>query len=226
MTQQTLPVFPQLRGSINELNSNQYSFFQGLSIQVGQWSQYNFDDQLPHRPAMGMLEELSELQEGWSELDVDKVMDAVADVTIYMADYFAKRGWSMGNAWAGAVTPRWVGGDFDFNTMVPRLIKHLSHHHLKGEQGIRGGAAKQDEAMKDACAATLWYLNRVCSFLGKDYLGVVSDVWATVSKRDWKKNRDNANVVAEAQVDIQKAALMNAAIDAPFYEVLDDAEEE
>ena len=225
MTSQTLPVFPRLSGSKNEQPySAQYSFFQALSIQVGQWSQYNFDDQLPHRPAMGMLEELGELQEGMTELDTSKVLDAVADVTIYMADYFAKRGWNMGNAWADATTPAWVGNDF--TNMVPRLVKLLSHHHLKGEQGIRGGSEAQALKMRDACSATRWYLSRVCSFLGHDYLVVITNVWGTVSKRDWKKNRDNANVVAEAQVDIQKAALMKAAIDAPFYEVLDDAEEE
>jgi NTP pyrophosphatase (non-canonical NTP hydrolase) len=215
-----LPIFSELKGSSrNQVHSAQYAFFDGLSIQVGQWSQYNFDDQLPHRPCMGMLEELGELQEALSELDPEKAMDAVADVTIYMADYYAKLGWNMGNAWADAVRPTWVHENFDFTTMVSRLVKRLAHHHLKGEQGIRGGSDKHAVAMREACSATLWYLNRVCNFLGKDYLAVISEVWSTVSKRDWKKNRDNANAIADAQI----AALKKYT---PSYEVLDDVDEE
>lgn len=221
-TVETLRVFA-LSGSTQSSENSQYVFFLHLSDQVGEWSVYNFGDQLAHRPAMGMLEELAELQEGMNELNRSKALDAVADITIYMADYYSKRGWNMGLAWEDAVRPPWLMGNLDLLTVCNRLIKDLAHCHLKGEQGIRGGADAQAEKMRQSCATTLWYLSRVTAYFGEDYLKVITEVWGTVSKRDWKKNRDDANVVAESQVAAeQKLAVTTGGVQ---YEVGDDDEE-
>lgn len=197
----SLPVFIPLKSSLNDLSVQQHSFFQSLSEQVGQWSVYNFGQQLPHRPAMGMIEELAELVEAGDKLDRVGIYDAVADVTIYMADYYSKRGWNMGTAWSSAVRPSWLPAlSHNLHSVAIVLIKKLSHHHLKGEQGIRGGSDKQTALMKETCEATLWYLKMVSTAFGADFLITVGTIWSEVSKRDWQKNKNNAHEVAAASI--------------------------
>lgn len=194
-----LPAFAPLKATLDSPNHQQYSFFQQLSEQVGEWSVYNFGQQFSHRPGMGMIEELAELEEARLALKKDAIFDAVADVTIYMADYYSKRGWNMGTSWSSAIRPDWVLFG-DINPVAFGLIRRLSHHHLKGEQGIRGGADKHAAAMREACEGTLWYLKTVSTAFGKDYIEVVAKVWSEVSKRDWQKNKNNAHEVATQQV--------------------------
>lgn len=235
----SLPKFDRVIARLDYTHSRQIEFFRQLSSQVDQWSLYNFGDQLSHRPAMGMIEELNELKEGISALASGLVLDAVGDVTVYMADYYAKRGWDMGVAWSKAVRPKWLP-DFDnkrpdMSQMVSHLCNRLSHYHLKGEQGIRGGSTKNDMLMQDTCQATLWYISRVTQFLGRDYLEIITGVWDEVSLRDWRKDKDTAHTAANQEVgvsvanlkDVEKLHLISAGIEGnPTYEVGDDAEEE
>ncbi len=165
-------------------------FFNELRDEVGVWSQKNFGTQLSHRPAMGIVEELCELEEAMGELDVAKTLDAVGDVTIYMADYFYRRGWDFGEVWQDRAPagPYW---------QVRSMIGLLCHSHLKGEQNIRGGTEKHDRALKEVCGRVLRHLDAVCMFMDQDYIGVVQGIWAVVSTRDWTKNPNTAHEVAE-----------------------------
>ncbi len=221
----SLPHFNYHLTTLQGLESDQYKFFSMLSEQVNLWSLYNFGRQASHRPAMGMLEELAELMEAIELLDRDEILDAVADVTIYMADYYAKRGWNLGTAWSNAVRPDWVKDTQSLSQIATRLVKQLSHYHLKGEQGIRL-QDKNDDLMRETCQATLWFLRNVSAAFSTDYIDSVATVWYTVSKRDWRVNRSNANVVAAQEVAAHKKALTSAAAASPAYEVLDDEEEE
>ena len=191
-TVQTLPKFPPLHRTIHDTTEQQQEFFRALSQQVGEWSRYNFGVQSAHRPAMGMVEELNELKMGLLQLNSHDVLDAVGDATIYMADYFSVRGWDMGEAWRDrSVTPL-----TDPIEMGSQLSRSLCHHHLKGEQGIRGGSESQDISMRLACGQALWFLLSMSNFLGVDYIELVAKVWGEVKHRDWKKNKDNAHHVA------------------------------
>lgn len=200
----TLPKFKHLLVSTFSSEIDQAQFFRNLSEQVGTWSLYNFGNQLSHRPAMGMIEELNELQEGFSEFNRAKVMDAIGDITIYMADYYAKRSWDMGHAWEVAVQPAWLQ-NAKVTHMVSELCKRLAHYHLKGEQGIRGGVEKNDALMRATCQDTLWFLLSVCVYFEVEYLGIISSIWYVVGKRDWRKNKNDANAVADSQVDAERS---------------------
>jgi hypothetical protein len=165
-------------------------YFDELAEQVGAWSQKNFGDQLPHRPLLGIVEELSELDDALHDFDVEQTEDAIADAIIYMADYHHRRGWKFSATWKGRhlVTPA--------SGMTTYLVRSLAHSHLKSEQNIRGGSAVQDEKVKEACSAALGYLERVAAFMDQDLCAVIQKTWEVVSKRDWTKNPNNAHQVA------------------------------
>lgn len=189
-----LPKFPALHRTLNDTTEAHQKFFTTLSEQVGEWSRYNFGIQSAHRPAMGMVEELNELKMALNQLNSHDVLDAVGDATIYMADYFSIRGWDLGEAWRDrCITPL-----VDPVEMATQLSRFLSHYHLKGEQGIRGGADKHAISMRTTCAQTLWFLLSMSNFLGVDYIELVSKVWGQVQRRDWKANKDHAHYVAAA----------------------------
>lgn len=185
---------------------DEYKFFNDLCNQVGEWSQRNFGDQGTYRPLLGIIEELGELLDGLSNLDREDTLDAVADTIIYMADYFYRWqkksdpcdfSWDLGKAWMDRAL---VTGDSPDVTSMRRLMRMLAHHHLKGEQGIRGGAEKNQELVRDDCRLVLEHLQFVCGLLYSDIFTVVTGTWARVSQRDWKKNPNTAHEVA---VDLQ-----------------------
>jgi NTP pyrophosphatase (non-canonical NTP hydrolase) len=200
----TLPKFPPLMASArNSSDVDQVRFFSALAEQVGLWSFYNFDKQASHRPGMGMAEEILELNDALAEFDREKALDAIGDCTIYMADYFFNRGWDLGSTWAY----RRPLGNSPVNIMGIRLAGRLLHNHLKGEQNIRGGAAKQAILMREACEHTLWFLLSVSQYLGSDYLVAISNVWATVSQRDWVERPNTAHQLSDEVVSAQNRAL-------------------
>lgn len=200
MTEKTIPTslpsFQPLQQTMHGVPESQKEFFKTLSEQVGAWSRYNFGIQSAHRPAMGMVEELLELWEGLDLFDNKKAVDAIGDVTIYMADYCSIRGWNMGEVWVDR-EPRPLA---TMSSMNNALGQALLHSHLKGEQGIRGGQVIKEAQMREACSQTLWYLLSVTNYLGDDYLSLISDVWSVVQLRDWRANRDTAHTVAEQVV--------------------------
>jgi hypothetical protein len=169
-------------------------YFRSLQTQVGRWSQHNFGDQLAHRPAMGMFEELCELYKAILLKDTPETLDAIGDIVIYMADYHHRRGWDMGETWTVRDNPI----DGSTADVILQLIGKMCHSHLKGEQNIRGGSARHDAVMVCTMGATLGFLDAFCRFLGCEFISVVQSVWSVVGKRDWKKNPNDANVVAEA----------------------------
>jgi hypothetical protein len=193
---ESLPKQEYLHATRESTPEYQREFFKKLSEQVGLWSVYNFGIQLPHRPALGMIEELNELKYSLDKLDTKQVIDAVGDITIYMADYCSIRGWDMGDVWA-------LRDPMPITTipeMPGELSRWLAHSHLKGEQGIRGGSAKHDERMQSTCASALWYCLGVSNAFGVDYLEVAAKVWGEVKLRDWRKKKDTAHMVAELQI--------------------------
>jgi hypothetical protein len=169
-------------------------FFEELVAQVSVWSHHNFGDQPAWRPAMGMVEELCELSEKFEELDLAETLDAIGDTVIYMADYYHRRGWDLGDVWVNRHLRAGRGGSPSSRTIT--LIKEICHSHLKGDQGIRGGSEKHDDFMRQTCAAALVFLEETAGLLDRDIIHVVQEVWAVVRERDWKKNPDTAHMVA------------------------------
>lgn len=174
-----------------------------------EWSVRNFGQQPAHRPMLGIIEELCELDEALllhedTEESQKPVLDAIGDVAIYMLDYCGKRGWNLQD-FREHQRPSDNFEDFTFGDNadgfppVTPFIRKLSHSQLKGEQNIRGGLAKHDEVLQSVFCEMLWFLDEVSTYLNKDFLDIVKEVWGKVQQRDWTKNPDTAHEVAEAQ---------------------------
>lgn len=189
---------------------DEYKFFNDLCVGVGQWSQNNFGNQGPYRPLLGIIEELSEIGEGLSLMRRADVLDAVGDIVIYMSDYFYRNltlwkdwgTWDLGKTWSDRGLHR---DDTPTMTAILHLVGLLAHHHLKGEQNIRGGTETHQLAVRDACGLVLEYCEHVCLMLDTNVVDVVRGTWDRVSKRDWKKNPDKAHEVAEATPEVAVA---------------------
>ena len=178
------------------------------------WSLRNFGQQPPHRPMLGIVEELCELEEallmgedhigGVEEYKKD-VLDAVGDVGIYMLDYCGKRGWSMDALWQARACPEWledftIGEAGDGFPYFAPFIRRLAHSQLKGEQNIRGGQSKHDEVLKSTLSSVLWALEAISAeIVQRDFLSVIDEVWSKVRQRDWVANPNTAHEVAEVQ---------------------------
>lgn len=190
-----------------------------IAIQAEQveWSEKNFGKQHERYPLMGMIEELLEFEEAWKARSalvqddtdrvtaVDEVVDAVGDIAIYMLDYCGKVGWQLDHLWVLRRTlPDEDPNDWAY--LVP-FARRLAHHHLKGEQGIRGTPEQHRLAIGDTCRAILKHLELISKYLNKDFLEILDGVWSKVRQRDWTKNKVNAHEVAEQQViDMTHAA--------------------
>ena len=77
-----------------------------IQDEVGEWSERNFGDQPSWRPLLGIGEELGELNHAYLKLSQgirgdreeleNKLVDAVGDLMIYLADFCYKEGIYMG----------------------------------------------------------------------------------------------------------------------------------
>lgn len=185
-----------------------------IEIQAEQiaWSERNFGSQLARLPHLGIIEELGELGTALANDNLDEVLDAVGDVGIYALDFCGRKGWSLHTFWEARA---WFPAEQEqaapnANLRIHLLVKHLAHHQLKGEQGIRGGAAHHEEQMKITLSALMWTLGRLCTnYLETDFLTVIERVWSKVRLRDWTKNKNNAHEVAEQQVINTEAMAKN-----------------
>lgn len=174
-----------------------------------EWSTRNFGQQPPHRPMLGIIEELCELEEAQlgdaDETTEASVLDAVGDVSIYMLDYCGKRGWSMQELWDARACPEWLdnfvmGDEDDGAPYFAPFIRRLAHSQLKGEQNIRGGTGKHDGILKATLSSVLWTLEGICeAYYKRNFLRVMEDVWLKVRQRDWVSNPNTAHEVAEVQ---------------------------
>lgn len=185
-----------------------------VAIQVEQveWSVRNFGQQPAHRPMLGIIEELCELEEAQlhgvdefvsEEAYKEAILDAIGDTAIYMLDYCGKRGWSMQEVWNARACPEWLvdfvlGEENDGAPYLAPFIKHLAHSQLKGEQNIRGGTVKHDNILKATLSSVLWLLDGLStSYLQRDFMQILLEVWSKVRQRNWVANPNNAHEVAE-----------------------------
>lgn len=72
---------------------------------------------------------------------------------------------------------------------VVEEVGELAHAVLKRKQGIRGTDEQHLAAERDAIGDILIYLADYCGRRGFTLDAIVTDTWATVSKRDWTKNK-------------------------------------
>lgn len=173
-----------------------YNFTEMQAEQVA-WSLKNFGNSPVHRPLLGIIEELGELQNAWNKKDKPEIIDAVGDVGIYMLAFCGKKGWDLQEFWdtRQVISAAVLDGYWD---VVP-LMRACAHSQLKGEQNIRGGTAVHDEAMKCNLRCILWQLEEIAKSVGSNFGAIITEVWAKVCLRDWTKNPNTAHAVAEEE---------------------------
>lgn len=165
-----------------------------LSQEVGFWAARNFpsketDDR--YNPLLGIVEELGELSQAVVNKDKEAIRDALADITIYMADYAYRNQLVLG-ARGHTVA---FGGE-SYILPLTTTVGKLCHHHLKQKQGIRG-TAEEHQIKKQWCIDQLLsQLEMVCAFtLDQSLVYVVTEVWrGVVSKRDWVENKEDGKI--------------------------------
>ena len=166
-----------------------------LQTEQRPWVLHNFGPGQPHQPLLGMVEEIGELLENIDTWNVAEIKDALADATVFAADYATKKGWDFGKIFPLAEN---LGG---IQVMPPpsrdlqvelrwavRQVAKVAHHQLKSEQNIRGSKAKHEEEGARALQQFLVQLEGLAGHFGWALMEITGPVWARVRKRDFKKN--------------------------------------
>lgn len=153
-----------------------------LQEEQAPWSKKNFGDRPSWQPLLGLVEEVGELDEALEAKDEAEIRDAIADITIYMADFCTALGFDLEALHARSLQ----------SIMLPvknlRIVAKLAHAYLKQAQGIRGTAFEHNTAMQEQLVTLLWNLNVLCGMLGDPLQKITFKVWQKVKARDWTKN--------------------------------------
>lgn len=166
-----------------------------LQLEMKGWQRHNFADRPEWLPLMGAFEELGELVGANRAADI---ADAIGDVVIYLADY--------GNANKYDLQCAYDLNKVDGNVLYFGVTKHiaaltielgkLAHSHIKLFQHIRLDEPHEANACR-ALGRALRYLDEISTdCLRRSLDSVIEEVWARVSKRDWKADPTKGNADA------------------------------
>ena len=176
-----------------------------IQIEIGQWSQTNFGDQVSKltnfplgatAPLLGLFEEYGELLETEDKFNDEtklETLDAIGDTCIYLLDFAGRSGISLVKYWISH-TPDAELEKCDPYVRVGITIGRLAHVSLKSHQGIRQNETPLDDRLGAACVEVLLALEAVCQELPNTLLiAVTQTTWNTVKKRNWKDNPTSGN---------------------------------
>lgn len=168
-----------------------------IQREQGAWALSNFGVQQLHRMALGLIEELGEVAEAWMLDSKEKLFDGIGDVGIYMLNYCNIAGWELSRLYEMR-QPRDRDAARMPQHMTP-LMKAIAHHQLKGEQNIRGGTEHHARMMEGVLRNVLFQMDALSAraVQGGTFPLILDVTWQKVGKRDWVKNPNNADVVAE-----------------------------
>lgn len=153
-----------------------------LQEELKPWVLHNFGERPKHQPLLGIAEEYGELRAAG---DVgEHVLDAVADMVIFMADYSNSNDITL----EMAQEPCHQSTDSEeVMRLMAISIGRLSHAHLKKEQGIRKNE-NHDATKVQALGELLRQLEYIAVHRGYSLESTVYAVWDRVKQRDWKKD--------------------------------------
>ena len=167
--------------------------WQELVEQVGQWSRRNFDDQQSRvrptthlhelAPLLGLVEEVAyEFNEAGRGLHKQGQLDALADATIFLADFWYRSEGDPQKFQPAGIYYRTFGD----------LVSHagrLCHFVLKAHQGIRYSQEEVAGRIEELVQELLIDLDSLSRQLaGVPILALTNTVWQKVRQRDWKKD--------------------------------------
>lgn len=183
--------------------------FQQFEMEVGIWALNNWGPRVKivdsvkyaHQPLLGIVEELGELYDAMPPLilahnTVERhspllkdVIDAIGDVMVYMADYCI-------NMSIPLMRVCTIPTHCDIKSeAILSIIGKLCHAHLKLEQNIRGSKSEHLRVIEKLLWDTYCVLYNIAYAYNLDFDRCISDTWAKVSKRDWKKNSINGGII-------------------------------
>jgi hypothetical protein len=143
------------------------------------WVKANFGERPKHQPLLGIIEELGELDEAVALKDV---IDACADVMIFMADFCNAMGFSLQSMYELAKKRL---HDVERPSRLA-AVGHLAHAFLKNEQGIRGTPAELEGRMFKACESIILTVLGEARFHRFDLLEETHKTWKQVEQRVWR----------------------------------------
>jgi len=175
-------------------SEDQLAKLRQLQIENREWVAKNFGSNgADHRPLLGIIEELGEIDEAFAlpqtEPRVDLILDGIADVIVFSADFCNRH-------------------DFDLSEIfriAARTSRHVSsvaaagrpaHAQLKYEQGIRGTYEERKQklqyALQDALIAAMQGITRI-GYSPADSADFAFKVWSTeVRPRIWRCQKCDA----------------------------------
>ena len=165
--------------------------WQELVTEVGEWSQRNFGDGLPigSGALLGVVEELGEFAVAQNHSDR---ADALADATIYLADYCYRNRISL-----------LMGTPF---YTLSEAIGRLCHYHLKGFQGIRHSPEEIKSLKESAACNLLATLRDEALICAVPFEESVMETWQTVKQRDWQTNKKDGKPTPEFKYPVLSSA--------------------
>lgn len=175
--------------------------FPELVTAVGEWAAFNFGKENEKRdgddPFTGMVEELcdeADVIDATPSAEILQYQDAIADFFVYFADYCYVNDVCV-NGLSFRDDKHYMGGT--------KYLGKLAHVHLKTKQGIRKFSDPVFAAEQKRTAVYELFYAVVGDYqarkLDDPLIDVINEVWDKVSQRNWKKNPDDAHIIAEGQ---------------------------
>jgi NTP pyrophosphatase (non-canonical NTP hydrolase) len=143
------------------------------------WVKHNFGDRESWQPVLGIIEEMGELDKALYEGDREEILDSIADVMIYMADYCSAMGFD--------VEEQWRLRRQNHNYSLMEWAGQLAHYHLKMQQGIRGDTRQHRIDIQIVLQILVGVVDAYAVAQGTTAETLAFDTWQKVKQRDWKK---------------------------------------
>lgn len=172
-----------------------------LQIDLMRWERKNFGLQPSYTSALGIIEELGELED--AQDDEDEWADAIGDTLVFACNLATKNALDFSTM----INVAYVAKSAKMDKMLGKLGK-LAHVTLKADQGIRD-YADRDVARRDIGIVLYRVVSsvvRYASMCGHDVRVIMSRVAREVMRREWwADSRMGVPVFVEGQtVDVVK----------------------
>ena len=160
-----------------------------LQPEQKQWAEYNFDGVRAHHAPLGMIEEVGELARallkaeqgirGAEDQHRARMIDAVGDITIFLADYCNVRGIELPEprSWTIPVS----------SLHIHVFLVHVRLSHLLKNEMYR----TSDYLLLADVGGVMDALGEFCRAANIDIHQAVMDTWREVKQRDWRKYPQN-----------------------------------
>jgi hypothetical protein len=180
--------------------------------EVGEWSRRNFGQQISKAnptlmlnsiaPLLGLLEEYGELMFGLEDdpfgaENDDDGRDAIGDIGVFLMDYTYREGFNMPHNHSELSAVEMANIHFVSESRLLEPVLRICYATLKHHQGIRGfdNVEMYQKKIQLHVAQLLERLDVYCVHKYKcHFIVVLNEVWGSVKKRDWEKNKHTGQV--------------------------------